>query len=176
MNFTKFNDIVNSCSKKNIDRKIIDKNWANSVSIVMRLFELALEKKKDIRIVSGVLHERFFIDFKDMAKEMLKEKLSLKAIVLHPHYKVKKYSFADIIKNPNHSGELIVAPFPRDDSIDIRHPHFILIGNKSYRLELSHSKGGAIANFNDPIIGGFLYDVFEDLYNSYKRKVSTRSH
>lgn len=45
----------------------------------------------------------------------------------------------------------------------IDYPHFIVVGDKSFRFETSHTQAKAVASFNNPYVGGSLKAVFEKL-------------
>lgn len=42
-------------------------------------------------------------------------------------------------------------------------PHFIIVGDRSYRIETDDALKSARANFNDPSIGATLNDIFRNL-------------
>ena len=48
-------------------------------------------------------------------------------------------------------------------SADYRMPHFLLVGDSQFRLELDHKQTKAVASFSNPAIGKILKSAFDDL-------------
>lgn len=173
-------DVANNMSKR-LKKEMYCSNWFHDICVFKELLHEARRRKtKEIKIVSGQLYGKFFTELSDDFSLCLEEGIIPKIIVLHPLFNIEQSKLAKKIKHhiiefekKHNTGikveDYIIKP-PPNVSVDIRHPHFVLLDDNCYRLELSHSKTTAIANFNDYVIGSFLKKTFNELSNDLKSK------
>jgi hypothetical protein len=176
-----FEQHVERSMLQNTNKEIYCSNWFHDICVFKELLREARRRKtKNLKIVSGQLYGKFFNELNDEFELCLQEGVLPKIIVLHPLFNIEQSKLASRIKKhiledetSSHSGtkleDHLIKP-PPNMSVDIRHPHFVLLDNDCYRLELSHSKTTAIANFHDYVIGKFLHKTFDDLSAYLKAK------
>ncbi len=155
---TEFKLLVERCFEKEIDRDIENSAFEHAEILAKNLFKAAKKYKEDVYIVSGLLNKRFYEPLTSSVKDVLTQQ-KVKVIVLDKA-DLKNHDFANaIVESPN--GELYQAKGKYEII-----PHFILVGNKRYRLETDHAKTIAVGNFNNISIGELLHKAFQSFWNS----------
>lgn len=152
-----FRKLVNHCKTNNIDRDIYNASFDHALELADVLFKKALEEKKPIKIISGDLCTQFYGTLCNIADKILDEGIKIEAIVSNPNCELHRNRFANMLIN---KGSLYLALHP------IRLLHFILVGDKSYRLETDHDQSKAVANFNNISIGQVLFQQFNTAIKS----------
>ena len=157
-----FEDLVILHKKEKINSDILNSTWKHAEILFRHLLDLALNEKKDVRIISGNFNPDFYNGFADLIKKILKNNV-VNVISLGSDEK-------NIVKNNNFLSELINS---ENGSIATlkgqrysKTPHFLLVDKEAYRFEIDHSKTKAVANFNNFKFGELLYGLFEDIANS----------
>jgi hypothetical protein len=123
--------------------------------LVKYLFELALAKQKDVKIISGCLNGAFYNTFADYAKNILNNGNSISLISIK---KPEAGSFKNTLEHSDNAS--IVVADSKVDSL----PHFILVGDSAYRFENDDILCTAKASFNKPSMGKFLNFLFDDIH------------
>ncbi len=158
-----FRKLVERCQKHSLDIDIQNAAWSHALVLFEFLIKEAAEnKEKDIRIVAGSLNNEFYNElFLKVEKylEKVKDNQTKISIV--------------ILKNEDELTDLrnnkfarFVEKYDKGDICylnDSSKPHFVLIGNSSYRFEVDHHHTKAIANFNDESIGKMLEIMYDQL-------------
>lgn len=156
-----FEKIVNKCQKYNINKDIENSAWKHALTLFKYLLKEAAEKQQNVSIVTGRLNNGFYNELYDSASEYLQQLkengkkidiVILSDIDKESELKSNKFAqFAISLK-----GKIGIVK-------DINKPHFILVGNNSYRFETDHAHTKAVANFNDNKTGNLLGIMFKDL-------------
>ncbi len=126
------------------------------------LLEAAVENGEKVCIYSGTLNKEFYEQLTEAIKDTLQklQKGDVLVAVAKPHgeNQVGGNSFADAVKA--FGGELKEGVA---DLVGKDFPHFILVGDRRYRLEKDDETKEAIACFNDPRLGGLLAQASKKL-------------
>jgi hypothetical protein len=143
-----FARIVEDCRRERRAFRIENDSIENAAVLAENLLMFARDNKQDVRIISGSLDERVYGNLALLAGEVLRT------------------NKIDIIveKLPgDHSLIQVVKDHPNGSVREIPDagPHFILIGDSAYRLEVNHKLAKAVANFNEPVNGTILRDLFD---------------
>lgn len=120
----------------------------HALILVRYLFIKASQKSKEVRIVSGRLFEPFYSRLIDTIGQVL-EKSKVVVLILAAD-QIKGNSFVNRVKeHPNGKvGVLDMAP----DLLS----HFVVVGDRSYRIEMDDERKMAHACFNDSIVAPSL--------------------
>lgn len=136
----------------NSDDNISNGSIEHAKVLVAYLFRYAIEKGQDVRMVTGHLEKTFYELFTPLIENILKH--NKVSIISERNY--DSSSFSDAIISAD-KGEIKII----GENNNIKHPpHFILVGEQSYRLETDDNLKLATASFNDPNIGKYLLGVF----------------
>ena len=152
-----FEKLVVDCRKNKINREISNSAWSHALILAENLFKAAIDNKEDVRIVTGSLNHKFYDKLIHLMEKCL-DKQKVELIVLDPESNLDNNEFAQLI-DESELGSVIKAG---DDS-NMKRNHFIIIGNNGYRLELDHEQTTAQANFNNPLLGEFLKNFFNQI-------------
>lgn len=155
MNLSEFAKVVAESRKKESPRMIYNASIDHAKLLFTELIQDAIERKEDIRIVSGELNPTFYGALTDDATRALDKKITIKLIVLNPDIDLTKNPFVSILLNKG--GEVYKAK----SKLDM--PHYILVGDKRFRLELDHKQAKAVASFNNEGIGKTLKNNFDNI-------------
>lgn len=150
-----FEQIVEEYRKKNVQEMISNDSLAHGAVLFDNIFDAALEKKLDVKIVSGSLAKNFYSSFTRKASELLKSN-KVDVVLTSPNdNELKDNTFFSAVKlSPKGSVKYLASP-----GIG----HFIVAGDNIYRFELDHDLCKALANFNDKLVGSRLQRDFAEL-------------
>lgn len=158
----KFEKLVSQCQRHGIDRSIENSAWDHALILFVYLLKDAVEKNKDIKIVSGNLNSIFYDEVYRRAKEYFlkipQKSLKIEVIVLNNKNDFIDNEFSRFIKN--HGG---LIRYIKSDISGYDGPHFMLVGKDAYRVEVDHEKTKALANFNNSKVGNMLHLLFGEL-------------
>ncbi len=159
-----FEEIVEYCSKENSKQVLTNASIAHAHILVARLIKDAAKHKEDIRIVTGCLYKDFYNGLVDELDAALQNGCVINVVVLKKSpSELDGNNFVKKLGEYNNA-ELIFLDIGADDL-----PHFIVVGNKRYRLEMDDKQKKAIACFNDEHLGSSLVK----LHASILRRRST---
>jgi len=153
-----FTNLVDNCSSKKLDTIIHNASKDHALYLFKKLMQSATPCE-EIRILSGHLNAEFYGGLVEDLRECINKNCTVSIIVLNATIDIAKNQFA---KLANESGKLIIAPEGYGINID-KHPHFIVVGKRAFRLETDHSQAKAIASFNEPEVAGTLISIFDRL-------------
>lgn len=160
-----FAEFVEECRKKRSSRTIHNISKEHAAVIIKNLFQVAIEDKKNIKIVSGELDNEFYGALKDDIEVAMEKGCGVDLAVLNEHSNLDENSFASAIKS-HKNGIVSQGKSPMDPCY-----HFVLVGDRSFRVETDHRKTKAFASFDNPEVGGFLGGYF-DMIKSCLQPVS----
>ncbi len=143
-----FASIVEDCRRERRSFRIENDSIEYAAVLAENLLKFARDNKQDVRIISGSLDERVYGNLASLAEEVLRtNRLDI------------------IVENIPANSSLIKAVKDHDNGsvreIPDAGPHFILVGDSAYRLEVNHKLAKAVANFNEPVNGSILRDLFD---------------
>lgn len=145
-----FEKIVETCRRKSLNRDIDNSAWSHALILFKNFFLAAKEVGENVDIVTGNLNPEFYGNLSSYAQECLEAGLKVRLIVLEKNTQLTNNPFAKLIA-AHKNGSIYM---PNQDNLSV--PHFILVGNNKYRFETDHAQTKAVANFNNPNMGGFL--------------------
>ena len=138
-----------SMSSSEIDNGSIE----HAKIVVKYLFKMAEEKKLDVKIATGCLDGAFYSNFTESAKNILKNN----KISIISHDEPDESIFKTLISESENASLLTAG------NKVMSLPHFILVGDKAYRIEEDNMLMTARASFNRESIGSFLASFFGDI-------------
>jgi len=158
-----FVDLINASKVKN-DEGVRSSRLINNADIehakvaVEAVLDVAIEDKKDVCIVTDSLRKDFYSNEKlvSKARELLTNKNKIEIIVLDPNADLTQNTFADVVRDDSY-GSILLG--------DKKHsaPHFIVAGDRVFRLETNHNQTKATISFNNESIGSCLLAEFNRL-------------
>lgn len=154
-----FEDIVADCQKHDRNQYISNASISHAGVLVRNLFAAALRRKKNVAILTGELYAPFYDQLIEKASILLEEGIKIRVLVIKAD-KLSDNQFADLLLGVD-SESIKVASDEDQDQM-----HFILVGDDAFRLETDADTMEAMANFNDPWIGGNLSIKFERCWTS----------
>jgi len=157
-NKDKFTELVKDCRKSKSDKIIHNASMSHALILAENLIQMASKSKKDIKILSGNLHEAFYNNLQESMQKALDIGCNVSLIVLDSEVNLSNSSFWNTIKKSN-NGYVMQSKLQRSETE--KTPHFILVGQESFRLETDHKQTKATACFNNPIIGDSLSTIFD---------------
>ncbi len=152
-NLSNFEKKVLDC-RNNLKCDII-KNDSKEYALILfeNLLDVALEKTEDVKIVSGSLDKTFY------------NKLVQKINLLLDKVQVTVFVLEDVDLSGNHfasavteRGDLRVNKTGKKINI----PHFILVGDRRFRIETDHNQAQADASFDDEALGKVLLNFYNE--------------
>lgn len=158
MNLPEFSKIIADCRKKESTKIIHNASYEHARELFINLIGEARVRKEDVIVASGNLNPDFYGELVDITKEAIKGGVQVRVAILNPTTDVKDNPFSAMILK---EGGVVYKA-----KNEIRIPHFILVGDKRFRLEVDHEQSKAIACFNNRGIGEFLKNVFEKIVSS----------
>jgi len=153
---SEFSKLVKKCRLNNLDRIIHNSSSEHAQYLIRQLIEEAADKGEPVKIVSGTLREDFYEGVERSAKKALDKKVPFEVLVLYPKPEadIDNNRFAKFISE--NGGTVNQAK-----SEELRHmSHFVLTGNRRFRIETDHENAMAVANFNDPVVGSICEESF----------------
>ncbi len=145
---SEFVKLIQECRETKSTRLIYNASIEHARDLFVELFKEAEEIEGSVNIVSGFLTEDFYNQFSDTVKRIIAKGIPVRLAVLDPEVDLKKHAFATSIKDSG--GKL----FQSDRKI--KTPHYILVGDRGFRLETDHDNAKAVASFNNPEIAKML--------------------
>jgi len=160
-----FAAVVDRCRKKKSSQVIENEAIEHASILFKNLIKIATDEKEEIRIVSGNLREDFYSDFIPNVRTYLSgEAAKIELIVLNTAIDLDLHSFASILEKSQKCKVWQVDPE------EFKSPHFILVGDRRYRLETDHDRTKAVACFENELVGGFLKVLFDRLRRCIEEK------
>jgi translation initiation factor 2B subunit (eIF-2B alpha/beta/delta family) len=158
-----FKQIVEKSRRNESTQVIKNASISHARVLIENLLCEAADRKEDVRIISGCLSKDFYNNLVSVLENALEKGVSVRTVVLNGRDRLAGNLFAEMIEQHD-NGTLTVL----DLDVDVA-PHFIVVGNKRYRLETHDGHAKAIACFNDEQLGGLLsniYSQYEELNNT----------
>ncbi len=152
---SEFAELIKELRKTKSSRLIYNASIEHAQDLFSELFKEAEETKGNVKIVSGILTEDFYGQFSDTVKRIIDQGISVQLAVLSPKVNLEKHVFATSILD--RGGKV----FQADEELDT--PHYILVGDRGFRLETDHNKTKAVASFNNPEVAKRLEIHFANL-------------
>lgn len=149
-----FLKLVDECRRKQSSQMIHNASYEHAKVLFANLIQEAGDLKEDVIIVSGELHQDFYGSLTEETECALKKGVRVRLAVLSPGADMEQHPFVDLLRRYNAT---IYTP---SNSLSI--PHFILVGDKRFRLETDHKQTKAVASFNNQQAGAVLKDIFEN--------------
>ena len=153
-----YTKVVEECRKNLIPRKISNASLEHASVLFDNLLQLAIDNKLPVKIVTGCLEKPFYEKISNKVKDVLESGNRVDIIALCNKEKLQHSDLAKMVNEHTHGSVKLL-------SADKEHnqQHFILVGDKSYRIEFSDRDKIAEANFNNELVGEFLQGEFETL-------------
>ncbi|HDL01451.1 MAG TPA: hypothetical protein ENH23_04380 [candidate division Zixibacteria bacterium] len=165
---SEFAKLIKEYREKKSSKLIYNASIEHAHDLFSELFKEAEETKANVHIVSGQLTEDFYGRFSDTIKKIIDKGVHVQLAVLNPAVALEKHPFVMSILKGN--GQV----FQADNEVDT--PHYILVGDRCFRLETDHGKAKAVASFNNPDIAAKLKLHFNSLIQqSYMKKHTCRA-
>lgn len=153
-----FERIVRDCAKNNRSRVIENASAEHALVLIRILFETAMRHKEEVRIVSGQLLKSFYEQLVDTACQALDRDVRFSVIVLTDSQRLKGNRFAELMTDHKNGSIAVI-------DADTRPPHFVIVGERRYRVEMDDERKIALASFNDDTITPMLLELFSGLKN-----------
>ena len=150
-----FEKLVKYCADNDSTRIIQNASMEHAKILLRQLLLTASEKGETVRIVSGRLRRDFYNDLLAEAQKTL-DRVKVSIVVLSGD-QLDGNRFFELVRG-HHNGEVVVLEQEPE-----RWTHFIVVGDKRYRVEEDDGKQTAHASFNNEIIPQLLIDRFEYL-------------
>ena len=160
-----FTKLVERCRKNQDSRLIENAAWSHAQTLFVNLIQAAFERSRvePIRIVTGSLNKDFYASDKiidAIATYLSKEGANIEVVVLNSDADLTDHPFVEAVKNSG-KGSVIVA----DANAPLQQvPHFIVVGDRRFRLETDHGQTKAIACFNNKEIGAYLINLYKRVF------------
>lgn len=156
-----FTKLVEQCRKHESTQLIENAAWEHALTLFRNLIQIATDKGEPIRIISGNLHKKFYSELVQPIHDYLQsEKANLEVIVLNVNDNEQAvHPFIEEVDKSERANLITV----NEENGSFSSPHFIVVGDKRFRLETDHEQTKAIASFNNPEIAEFLDTLFRKL-------------
>lgn len=151
-----FEKLVHKYYNSNSDELISNGSIEHATILAKYLFLSAEKMENDVKIITGSLDKDFYAKFAEPIKRILKN--NTVSIISEKPYEQSDFSQAILDSNNGN-----IKTLSKKDKITSL-PHFILIGDSSYRLETDDNLKLAQASFNRPNVGKFLLAIFNTFY------------
>lgn len=152
-----FEDYVKRCAENEEADSIHNASIRHAKIIIEELFKSAIRNGEDIKIVSGRLLNEFYEDLIEPAREVLKHS-RIEIIVLDATKEEMQGNDFFRLVNEHDRGSAIVS---RIGDANAYQAHFVLVGDRRYRIEIDDGKKDAIASFNNETLGELLLKAFD---------------
>lgn len=150
-----FKKLVKHCADNDSTRIIQNASTEHAKVLLQQLLLTASEKGETVRIVSGRLRRDFYNDLLNEVKKAL-DSVEVSIVVLSRE-QLDDNPFFNLV-NEHPKGKVVAL-----DEEPGRWTHFIVVGDKRYRIEEDDGKQTAHASFNNEVIPQLLIDRFEYL-------------
>lgn len=157
-----FLKLVSECRKKQSSLMIHNASYEHAKILFINLLQEASVRKEDVIITSGKLYLDFYNSLIDETEKILKNGVKIRLAVINPEPDLEQHPFVSLLRKYN------ATIYTATASCSL--PHFILIGDKRFRLETDHEQTKAVASFNNQQIVSVLKSIFEE---SISRQILT---
>ena len=124
--------------------------------LLRHLFRAAGDHTEPVRIVSGRLRRDFYNDLVADAEQTL-QKAKVSVVVLS-NEQLKDNPFYEVVKNHPNGDVRVLGTDP------VSYTHFLVVGERRYRVEHDDGKHTAYASFNNEVIPPLLIEYFDHLH------------
>ena len=156
-----FERIVRDCARNNSTRVIENASAEHALVLIRTLFETAVRHKEEVRIVSGRLLESFYEELVDTARQALDCGVRFSVLVLNGK-QLEGNRFAETMKE-HANGSLAVLEHDEKSL-----PHFVVVGDRRFRVEIDDERKIATASFNNDTIPPMLIRFHRELIETAK--------
>jgi hypothetical protein len=153
---SEFEKLVQKYAKSLENYTIFNASTAHAIILFKNLLEVAAREKRPVKIFSGCFDPMVYDSLVEQMKKVIVANVRISLTSECEGTKLQGNSFVETIKAYTNG---TVISLERK----IRAPHFILVGNSSYRVELDDALKSATANFNDPATGATLDSLYDRL-------------
>lgn len=150
-----FERIVRDCAKNNRSTVIENASQEHALILIRVLFETAMRHKEEVRIVSGSLLKPFYEKPVDTARKALDSGVRF-SVLVRTGKQLEGNGFANLMKEHINGS---IDTLEHDD----KGPHFVVVGDRRYRVEMDDKRKIALASFNDDTIAPLLLKLHDGL-------------
>ena len=153
-----FERIVQDYAENDSPHVIENASIDHALVLIGRLFETARRHKEEVRIVSGRLLKSFYQNLIDSARKVLDDGVQVSVVVLsNDDSQLNGNGFYDLL-NRHKNGRVDVLDRDAESM-----PHFVVVGERRYRVEVDDKRKKAFAAFNDDTIAPVLVGIHAKL-------------
>lgn len=153
-----FFEFVEKKRKEKSTELIYNASIDHATVLMQQLFQVAIDEKKDVKIISGDLKNEFYEKLIVDIDKVFDAGCKVSLIILNSNNNnLDNNAFANACKN-NKNGML-----KQQTNDQIVCPHFMLVGNEAFRLETDHEQSKATACFMNQEIGSILDKSFDEV-------------
>ena len=159
-----FVDLINKCKGKNkkgdrSNRLIYNADIGHAKIAVGAILDVAIEDGADVRIMTDSLRKDFYSDSElvSKVKQVLARQRKVEIIVLDKGATLDGNDFAEAVIADTKNGAILYGDG------EVSAPHFIVVGDRVFRLETDHNETKATICFNNESMGGCLFAEFNRL-------------
>ena len=161
-----FVKLINDCKGKKGERSsrlIYNADIEHAKVAVEAILDVAVEDEKDVCIVTDSLRKDFYSNLAlvSKVKQVLASQHKVGIIVLDSETDLTNNAFANVVKD-NKYGSIL-----RGDKKNSA-PHFIVAGDRVFRLETDHNQTKATISFNNESMGSCLLAEFNRLKSIFE--------
>lgn len=149
-----FARVVAQCRADQSPRILNNASIEHAKVLFENLIKEGINRKEEIRLISGNLNEEFYNKLLYLADELIEQNINVQIIIAYPDTDIKNNQFANKINSVDKR-----CVYKAKQKINV--PHFILVGDKRFRIETDHEETKAIACFNNEVVGKSLKTIFE---------------
>jgi len=151
-----FKTRVDRCKRKLAPDIIDNAGREHAKYLVEALLDVAASKKEPVVIVTGVFDPGFYGDLVASFQKCVNAGVTIDVIVLDGS-RLDSHPITKAISSPRLSVRTIDS---MQDPETATAPHFVLVGDRRYRLERDHDHDIAVASFNDVQMGRWLKSIY----------------
>jgi hypothetical protein len=165
-----FDKLVLRCAGK--DQKSLENHTIFNASIdhavilFKNLLKVAARDSQPVRIFSGCFDPIVYDRLLDDLQKVREANVPIALISECNEENLATNRFVNEVRNYQHSEVRALG-----DQLGL--PHFIVVGDRSYRIETDDALKSARANFNDPSVGATLNTIFNNLVELEHTPVET---
>ncbi|MDQ6950809.1 MAG: hypothetical protein Q9M26_04010 [Mariprofundales bacterium] len=154
-----FEKLVEKCRKDEKYFVIHNASRAHARILFQNLLIESAEKHEDVCLLSGKLDAKFYDDLLPDVTKALQAGVKVRVLIAENDSKAPpSQRFIDAVCQFENG----TVRTNTDLSSNI--PHFIVVGDHKYRLELDDDASRAVANFRDEMVGQRLVSGFNDVW------------
>lgn len=153
-----FSRAVVDCRKKEDERILENASIDHAKELFINLIDEGRVRKEKIAVVSGDLNREFYGQLVEVTRKALAAGTKMALLIVNPKFQIENHPFVQAVLEGG--GEVYRAK----DKIET--PHFIVVGDKRFRVETDHAQTKAKACFNNSIVGKTLRKLFDNLISS----------